>query len=88
MHSLGRKVTEWYIQRWIFIQGFTRFCFKSIPINVSHSLGDDEGGDELSDTSGESVRVEHAYQPSPNTSYKSGSIIPIEAGQLVAAMMF
>ena len=55
---------------------------------MSHSLGDDEGGDELSDTSGESVRVEHAYQPSPNTSYKSGSIIPIEAGQLVAAMMF
>ena len=85
--ALGGKLPSGISSDGFLFKGSPDFIFKSIPINV-YSLGDDEGEDELSDTSSESVRVEHAHQPSPNTSYKSGSIIPVEAGQLVAAMMF
>ena len=87
--ALGGKLPSNVSSDGFLFRGSPDFIFKSIPINVSHSLGDGEGDtDELSDTSGESVQVQHAYQPSSNTSYKSGSIIPVKAGQLVAAMMF
>ena len=47
-------------------------------------MGNGDGDiDEWSDTSGESVKVENAHQSSPNTAYKSGSIILVEAGQLM-----
>ena len=86
--ALGGKLPSGISSNGFLFKGSPDFIFKSIPINVSHSLGDDYEAEWSSDTSGESVRVEHAYQPSPNTSYKSGSIIPIKAGQLVAAILF
>ena len=53
-------------------KGSPDFISKSIPINVSHSLGDDDDsdGDASSDMSGESVKVEHAHQLPPNSPYK------------------
>ena len=89
--ALGGKLPPNVSSDRFLFKGSPDFMFKSIPINVSHtcSVGNGDGDiDEWSDTSGESVKVENAHQSSPNTAYKSGSIILVEAGQLLAAMMY